>query len=70
MRQTEDGNLKFKNWILDQNWDSVYNAVGSDAKAQAYQDLMNHAMKECFPIVMVKQKSTEDPWIMDKIRKN
>ena len=69
MRQTEEGNLKFKSWILDQDWETIYSAVGSDNKAQAYQDLMNLAMKECYPIITVKRKSTEDPWITDKIRK-
>ena len=30
---------------------------------------MDAAMNECFPLVTVKRKSTEDPWITNKIRK-
>ena len=69
MRQTEEGNLKFKDWILAQDWETIYSAIGSDNKATEYQNLMNYAMNECYPIVTVKRKSTEDPWITDKIRK-
>ena len=30
---------------------------------------MDAAMSECFPVITVKRKSTEDPWITEKIRK-
>ena len=69
MRQTDEGNARFKDWLLAQNWDEVYFAESSTAKATAYQDIMDAAMSECFPVVTVKRKSTEDPWITEKIRK-
>ena len=39
------------------------------ALAVAYQGLINSALDKCFPVVTVKRKSTEDPWITEKIRK-
>ena len=69
MRQTEEGNLKFKEFIMNQDWNEVFEADTSDLKAEKYQEVVNAAMKECFPLVTVKRKSTDDPWITDKIRK-
>ena len=69
MKQTSDGNLKFKDWILSQDWSEVYCAVDSNEKAKCYQDLINGAMNDCFLVITVKRKSSEHPWINDKIRK-
>ena len=69
MRQTEEGNLKFKAWISEQDWNDVYSAESSDSKAEIYQKMTMSAMTECFPLVTVKRKSTDDPWITEKIRK-
>ena len=70
MKQTEEGNLNFKKWLLNQTWNEVYEAKSSLEKAKAYQNLMSGAMDACYPVVTVKRKSSEDPWITDKIRKN
>ena len=69
MKQTEKGNDLFKNWILDQDWSSFFEAEGSNNKAEAYQALINSSLSSCFPIVSVRRKSTEDPWITDKIHR-
>ena len=55
--------------MVDQDWQSVFSAKGSDEKAVAYQALINEAMNTCYPMITVKRKSSEDPWITDKIRK-
>ena len=41
----------------------------SDAKAEAYQALITSALDSCFPVVTIKRKSTEDPWITEKMRR-
>ena len=69
MKQTQSGNEKFKSWIINQDWQAVIGAVGSTNKAAKYQELINEAMAECYPIITVKKKSTDDPWITEKIRK-
>ena len=66
MPQTDEGNAHFKSWLLDQNRAEVDFAESSTAKATAYQDIMDAAMSECFPVITVKRKSTEDPWITEK----
>ena len=69
MRQTDEGNLKFKEWILSQDWIDIYTPTCTNEKATNYQNLMNSAMSTCFPVVTVRRKTSEDPWITDKIRK-
>ena len=69
MKQTDEGNLKFKNWVLSQSWSEIFEAKSSSEKAETYQTLMTAAMDACYPVVTVKRKSSEDPWITDKIRK-
>ena len=69
MRQTDEGNSQFKEWLISQDWQSVFSAKGSNDKAVAYQTIINEAMNTCYPMITVKRKSSEDPWITDKIGK-
>ena len=69
MGQTEEGSLLFKEMMIEQQWDEVYFAGSSSDKASAYQDIIDATMATCFPLVTVKRKSSEDPWITEKIRK-
>ena len=64
MRQTEEGNLKFKECLTGQDWNSVFDAVSSYDKALVYQGLINGAMNNCYPLIRGK-KSTDDPWITE-----
>ena len=61
--------MKFKDSAISHDWSPVYNTIGSNKKAEAYQDLVMAAMADCYPVVTIKRKSTEDPWITEKIRK-
>ena len=45
----------------------MYDSSGSEEKAIQYQKLMTSAMTNCYPVVTVKRKSLEDPWITDRI---
>ena len=66
---TEEGNELFKTWLVQQDWQGVLGASGSNNKAEKYQEMMSNAMRDFYPVITTKKKSTEDPWINDKIRK-
>ena len=69
IRQTEEGNALFKEYLNEQIWSDVFNACDSDSKAVVYQTIVDERMKKCYPLLSVKKKSTDDPWITEKIRK-
>ena len=69
MKQSKSGEENFKNWICQQDFRSVYDEVGSNNKAIACQNLMSSAMSDFYPIITTKRKSTEDPWINNRIKK-
>ena len=47
----------------------VVQAVGSNRKAEMYQEAVTLAMENFFPLVTVRKKSTDCPWINNRIRK-
>ena len=47
----------------------IYEAEGSNKKAELYQEKMNYAMDTFFPVVHVKRKSSDDPWMNMRILK-
>ena len=59
----------FKARLLSQDWNAIFNATDSDSKAEKYQEVVCNLMNECYPLVTVRKKSSDDPWITDKIRK-
>ena len=46
----------FKNWIVMHDWAAVYNAVGSNAKTNAYQDTLTWAIDCFFPLKTRRKK--------------
>ena len=60
---------KFGQWLATKDWGDVASAVGSNAKAEAYQAAVTGAMEEIFPLITVRKKSTDCPWISNRIRK-
>ena len=59
----------FRAWIASYDWERVTNAVGSNAKAKEYQDIVTGALRTFFPTKTTRRKSTDLPWINDRIRK-
>ena len=56
----------FSCWIVQQHWEEILQAVGSDGKADAFQDIIDAAMNTFFPLRTVRRKSTDPvgthPW--------
>ena len=59
----------FKSWITFEDWSSVRQAVGSNNKAAAYQEIVTAAVNRYFPRKTTRRKSTDLPWINTRIRK-
>ena len=59
----------FGRWIVQQHWEEVLQAVGSDGKADALQEIIDAAMDTFFPLRTVRWKSTDPPWMSKKILK-
>ena len=60
---------KFQEWVVPQEWLPVINASGSQEKAVQYQKLVNGAIESCFPLITVRRKSTDPPWVNARLRK-
>ena len=60
---------KFKEWVVHHDRGAVTAAVGSQGKALAYQQLINMAVESFFPLVTMRRKSTDPPWINAKARR-
>ena len=59
----------FKDWIVLHDWAEVYAAEGSDPKTNAYQATITWAIEKFFPLRTTRRKSTDLPWINDKVKK-
>ena len=44
---------KFGEWLVAYDWAGVVQAVGSNRKAQMYQEVVTQAMERFFPLVTV-----------------
>ena len=60
---------EFGQWLAGMDWREVLNAEGSNAKANLYQEEVTRAMEAVFPLITVRKKSTDCPWISNRIRK-
>ena len=65
----DDSVEDFRNWIVQQEWEEVKSAIGSNQKAAAYQALVVGALKTFFPTKTTRRRTTDLPWINSKIRK-
>ena len=66
---TKQGEDKFRDWVVGNDWTSVLLADSSNAKANTYQKEVESAMDRFFPMRTVKRKANEEPWINDTIRR-
>ena len=65
----DDSVQKFQDWIVAQNWEEVASASGSNSKTEIYQKMVDAAIQECFPLITMRRKSTDLPWINAGIRR-
>ena len=66
---TEESAEVFTRWAVGQDWSLVLEAEGSNAKAAAYQSLVEGAIASSFKLITTTRKSTDPPWINAAIRK-
>ena len=55
---TEEAQAEFGQWLVLEHWTEVFCAVGSDAKAAAYQKKIDGAMDIFFPLRTVRKSQT------------
>ena len=60
---------EFGSWLAGRDWADVVQAEGSNAKAELYQEAVTGALEQFFPLITVRKKSTDCPWISNRIRK-
>ena len=65
----QDSVDKFGLYLQELSWAPVLEAAGSNAKANAYQGLVTAGMETCFPTITTRRKSTDLPWINNRIRR-
>ena len=66
---TDESSDSFMSWIVGHDWESVLTAVGSNAKARAYQETIDSAVGNCFKLITTTRKSTDPPWINAAVKK-
>ena len=64
----ESGFLKFKEWLIDESWETVYKAESAHQKAKLFQNLLVQKMDEFFPEKIKKIQSDDQPWICHKLK--
>ena len=65
----QDAVEKFGQWLAGHDWADVADAEGSNRKAVLYQEAVTGAMERVFPLITVRKKSTDCPWINRRIRR-
>ena len=60
---------KFGEWLAGREWLDVKEAEGSKQMAGIYQDAVTGAMEKIFPLITVRKKSLDCPWINARIRR-
>ena len=68
MYYNSESKVSFGTWIKAHDWTSVKSQTSSNDKAKVCQDTVMAAMREHFPTVITRRKSTELPWINDWVR--
>ena len=59
----------FGGWLASKTWAELDAEETSNGKASVYQREVVGAMEACFPLVTMRRKSTDPPWISRAIRK-
>ena len=62
---TEQGAAKFAEMIVFQSWVTVFAAVGSSAKVQEFQLLLESLLSACFVTKTTTRRKSDPPWVND-----
>ena len=60
---------QFKNWLMDQSWDQVFQEESAHTKAQVFQEMLLAKLDEIFPVKIRKSGSDDQPWVTVKLKK-
>ena len=59
----------FKDWLMDQSWQQVYDAQSAHSKAQIFQEILITKLDEIFPLKTRNISSDDQPWVTYKLKK-
>ena len=60
----------FQTWVVLHEWSEVLiGSTTSQDKALAYQRLINQAVNDCCPLITMRRKTTDPPWINARLRR-
>ena len=59
----------FKEWLMDQSWDQVFNEESAHTKAQIFQEMLLTKLDEIFPVKIRTIGSDDQPWVTFKLKK-
>ena len=65
----EESEGQFGSWIVTHDWPEVVRVEGSNRKADAYQATVTSAIETFFPLITMRRKSTDLPWVNSRIRR-
>ena len=59
----------FRRWMVQEEWSAVLGVCESNLKADLYQRKIMGAIENFFPVITVRRKNTDPPWINAKVRR-
>ena len=65
----EDSSKMFGDWLAGFDWAEQVALTGSNNKANYYQKVVTEAMEKFFPLIHVRRKTTDLPWVSNNLRK-
>ena len=65
----EESVEKFREWVVCEDWSPVLGVEGSNRKAEAYQSMVDGAIERSVPLITVRRKTTDLPWMNAKARR-
>ena len=60
---------KFREWVVCEDWNPVLGVGGSNWKAEAYPSMVDGAIERFFPLITVRRKTINLPWMNAKARR-
>ena len=65
----QSGIILFREWLIDQSWEALYQAESAHTKAQIFQNMLVSKLDEIFPEKTRKISSDDQPWVTFKLKK-
>ena len=65
----ESGIIKMRDWLMNENWESVFKAETAHKKAAFFQEMLIQKFELIFPEKTRKINSDDAPWMTEKLKK-